>query len=209
MATDAEVGHSLRALALNAQRLLNDAEIVFAQGSHQTAASLSILAIEEVGKFFQVKWQFSDNNNQDSKQRVIPPKGRRSHRLKQATVGSFYTAEVAIGAIKEFLRKIGYPDDDKTVSDFANALHQEEDSAKKALARVVDFVAEKMATAEKSQFMRDAQMGAIDDLKQRGFYVDLDANGKILNDPSNLPRSDCDLWLERARHAVVRLPDDA
>jgi hypothetical protein len=47
MAMTTEVARSLEALALNARRLLNDAEIVLIHGSHQTAASLAILANDQ------------------------------------------------------------------------------------------------------------------------------------------------------------------
>ena len=42
---------SLDALALNARRLLNDAETVLSHGSHQTAASLAILVQGRDNKF--------------------------------------------------------------------------------------------------------------------------------------------------------------
>jgi AbiV family abortive infection protein len=92
-------------LSENARRLLADAELVFKEGSHQTALSLAILAIEEVGKFFQLKWE-------DDGGKPLPPspmRGPKAHRSKQATVGSLYAAEVSIEAVKEFVRKIGFP----------------------------------------------------------------------------------------------------
>jgi AbiV family abortive infection protein len=169
----------LHEVADNAKRLLGDAELVFRDGSHQTAASLAILAIEEVGKFFQLKWDL-DNPKSRKPARRLAPRGRKAHRMKQVTVGSFYAAEAAVGAVKEFLRKIGYPDDEHTVQHFATALHMPDERAKRALDKVIEFVANKMATDEKSQLVRRAGMGLIDRLKQQGFYVDVDADGNVL-----------------------------
>jgi hypothetical protein len=42
--------------------------------------------------------------------------------------------------------------------------------------------------------------------KQRGFYVDLDAEGKIVSDPSAMTRDDAEIWLGHARRAISRLP---
>ena len=49
----ADETESLGELASNARRLLADAEVVFAHGTNQTAASLAILAMEERP---QLKW---------------------------------------------------------------------------------------------------------------------------------------------------------
>src|SRR4051794_26442753 len=102
---------SLVYVASNARRLLRDAELIFKAGSHQTALSLAILAIEEVGKYFQIRWGEGDTQRFGE----IPARGPKAHRSKQWTVGSFYAAEASIAAVKEFVRKIGYPDDDETI----------------------------------------------------------------------------------------------
>src|ERR1700730_1383436 len=121
-------------LAANARRLLADAEVVFAHGTHQTAASLAILAMEEVGKFFQLRWDLKDRT--EGKASHLPARGPKAHRAKQATVGSFYAAETAIEAMKEFLRNIGYSDENATMQTFLTALHQPDEKAKKALEKV-------------------------------------------------------------------------
>jgi hypothetical protein len=125
--------------------------------------------------------------------------------MKQVTVGSFYAAEAAVDAKKDFLRKIGYPDDEQTVRDFATALHMPDERAKRALDKVSEFVAKKMATDEKSQLMRRAGMGLIDRLKQQGFYVDVDADGNVLSTPTSITKNESNEWLVHARRAVARL----
>ena len=189
-------------LSENARRLLADAELVFKEGSHQTALSLAILAIEEVGKFFQLKWE-------DDGGKPLPPspmRGPKAHRSKQATVGSFYAAEVSIEAVKEFVRKIGFPDDDQTVQHFLTAIHLPDEKAQQAQEKVVAFVAERMANDEKSRLMRFAHRGLIDRLKQQGLYVDIDRDGKVVSSPTSITRGVALEWLDHARQAVARLP---
>lgn len=188
-------------LADNARRLLADAELVFERGSHQTAASLAILALEEVGKFFQVKWDAGDGKPVN-----LPMRGPKAHQSKQATVGSFYAAEAAIAGMKEFLRGMGYPDDDRTVSQFATALHMPDEKAQEALEKVVAFVAAKMADDEKTRLMRFARMGLVDRIKQQGLYVDIDKDGELLSSPTSITREIAIEWMEHACQAVMRLP---
>ena len=188
-------------LSENARRLLADAELVFKEGSHQTALSLAILAIEEVGKFFQLKWE-------DDGGKPLPPspmRGPKAHRSKQATVGSFYAAEASIEAVKEFVRKIGFPDDDQTVQHFLTAIHLPDEKAQQAHEKVVAFIAERMANDEKSRLMRFAQRGLIDRLKQQGLYVDIDRDGKVVSSPTSITRGVALEWLDHARQAVARL----
>ncbi len=48
---------ALLAIAANAQALLADAQLLFDQGRHPRAAALAVLAGEEAGKFWLVKWK--------------------------------------------------------------------------------------------------------------------------------------------------------
>ena len=189
-------------LSENARRLLADAELVFKEGSHQTALSLAILAIEEVGKFFQLKWE----NDGGKPLPPSPMRGPKAHRSEQAAVGSFYAAEVSIEAVKEFVRKIGFPDDDQTVQHFLTAIHLPDEKAQQAHEKVVAFIAERMANDEKSRLMRFAQRGLIDRLKQQGLYVDIDRDGKVVSSPTSITRGVALEWLDHARQAVARLP---
>jgi AbiV family abortive infection protein len=158
--------------------------------------------MEEVGKFFQLKREFEGGK---AKPR-LPVRGAKAHQMKQATVGSFYAAEAAIKAVQEYLRKMGYPDDEKTIQEFTTALHLPDERATQALEKVVNFVADKMATDEKSRIMRQAGMGLIDRFKQQGFYVDVDEDGKVMSTPTSVTRDEVTEWMVHARQAVARLP---
>jgi AbiV family abortive infection protein len=193
--------NGLAALASNARRLLCDAELILKAGSHQTALSLAILAIEEVGKYFQIRWGAGDTRFGE-----IPARGPKAHRSKQWTVGSFYAAEASIAAVKEFVRKIGYSDDDETVQHFLTAIHLPDEKAQEALEKVVAFVAERMADDENSQLMRFAAKGLIDRIKQQGFYVDIGKDGKVVSSPAAITREAALEWLDHGRRAVARLP---
>jgi AbiV family abortive infection protein len=158
-------------LASNARRLLADAELVLAKGSHQTASSLAILAMEEAGKFFHIKWTMDDKHAAKRNALKLPARGPRAHQTKQAIATSFYAARVSIEATKEFVRNIGYPDDDQTMFNFLTALHLPNEKAAQALEKLVEFVADKMATDERSQLMRVAQMGGIDLSSNKDFTL--------------------------------------
>jgi AbiV family abortive infection protein len=47
---------ALRSVERNARQLLLDAELLFDHGRYGRAAALAILSIEEVGKFYLLKW---------------------------------------------------------------------------------------------------------------------------------------------------------
>jgi AbiV family abortive infection protein len=205
-----EVVQSLDALALNARRLLNDAETVLTHGSHQTAASLAILAIEEVGKYMQVKWQFEENAKPPGNA-ARAAKGRRAHQWKQVTVGTFYLADVAVDTVRhaatQTLQKLGKPVTEQNIQTLINMLADavaDQNNTDISIQKIVELVAEKMHAS--SGFIRDAEGGRIDAVKQRGFYVDLDAEGKIVSDPSAMTRDDAEIWLGHARRAISRLP---
>jgi AbiV family abortive infection protein len=209
-----EVVESLDALALNARRLLNDAETVLTHGSHQTAASLAILAIEEVGKYIQVKWQF-DETAKPSGNAARAAKGRPAHQWKQFTVGTFYLAEVAIDTVRhaatETLQKLGQPVTEKNIRTHITMLAKavKDENRDESIQKIIELVAERMYESSGGRFVRDAQGGRIDAVKQRGFYVDLDAEGKIVSDPSAMTRDDAEIWLGHARRAIARVSPDA
>jgi AbiV family abortive infection protein len=203
-----EVVQSLDALALNARRLLNDAEAVLTHGSHQTAASLAILAIEEVGKYMQVKWQF-DETAKSSGNVARAAKGRRAHQRKQFIVGTFYLADVAVDAVRhaatEILQKLGQPVTEENIQTHVTMLAKavKDENRDESIQKIIEVVAEKMHESSGGRFVRDAQSGQIDAVKQRGFYVDLDAEGKIVSDPSAMTRDEAEIWLGHARRAVL------
>jgi len=56
-----EIETSARSIALksvkrNALQLVSDAELLFDHGRYARAAALAVLAVEEVGKYYLLKW---------------------------------------------------------------------------------------------------------------------------------------------------------
>ena len=64
---------SLASIAKNARSLLSDAELLLDHGRYARTAALAVLAIEEVGKFYLLKW---DRTEAKQAMRYHPPKQR-------------------------------------------------------------------------------------------------------------------------------------
>jgi AbiV family abortive infection protein len=202
----------LEAIAHNAQRLMEDADLLFSAGRFATATAIAIIAIEEAGKHYLLKW-----NSEHEMTDLLRPahKGRKAHQEKQAVLGSFYLAEVAVETMRQYLRKIGFEGDDNSLQQFSNALHYFRDDPeygrKAALVeeKVVNLVAKKMAESENREFTQNAMQGNIQETKHCGLYVDLDASGEVTRGPSQIQKEDARKWLEHANRAVALLsPSD-
>jgi hypothetical protein len=142
-------------------------------------------------------------------------KGRKAHQEKQAVLGSFYLAEVAVETMRQYIRQIGFEGDDKSLQQFSNALYYLRDDPeygpKAALVeeKVVKLVAKKMADSENSEFTQNASQGNIQATKHCGLYVDLDASGEVTSGPNQIQKEDARTWLEHAHRAVALLsPSD-
>lgn len=221
-----EIKVTLDALDANARRLLNDAEVIFSHGSHQSAAALSILAIEEVGKYLQVKWHFTDDDVKSpyftmpiALRTNIREQGLRAHRGKQATVGAFYMveglADFLSNAMARALRSIGAPVNVGTINwlllilmDYINddefrAQINGKEIRPDALDQFLKILDNQMIAS--NRFVDDAKTGIIDAVKQLGFYVDVNSDGTIANDPATMTLNQAEIWIEHARRAVGRL----
>lgn len=196
----------LEAIAENARRLLEDAELLFSSGSFATSAAIAIIAIEEAGKHYMLKWDFEGDTSHKA---GLASKGRKAHQEKQSVLGSFYLAEVAVETIREYLRKIGFEGDDRSVKEFSSALHylrsDPEYGPKVAEVeeKVITLVAQRMAESEHGNFMHDAMQGNIQAIKHCGLYVDLATSGKVVSGPNRIQEQDARLWLLHARRAIA------
>ena len=205
MTIPTEVTRSLEALAENAWRLLNDAELVFRHGSHQTAPSLAILAIEEVGKFFDVRWRHDEKPDKPQK-RPPMPKGWQAHRFKQGVASTLEAAEVAIGTIHKILIMKGVAPTAKNVQIFVEELHGDDEASKAEYDKVVELMVSNLHDHHQNGMGMLVQTGKIDAAKQRGFYVDIDIGGQITNGPSDITREEAEAWMTRARRCVRHMP---
>ena len=198
----------LEAITHNARRLLEDAELLFSAGSFATATALAIIAIEEAGKHYLLKW----SSEHEMIDRVRPAhKGSKGHQAKQSVLGSFYLAEVAVETMRQYLKQIGFEGNDESLEQFSNALHYLRDDPeygpKTALVeeKVVKLVAKKMAESEHGEFTQNAMQGNIQAIKHCGLYVDLDASGEVTSGPNQIRKEDARTWLEHAHRAVALL----
>jgi len=150
----------LTAIARNARRLLSDAELLLGGGRFPTAAALAILALEEAGKFFIIRWSDETDSAQPSPKR---PAQAQWHQAKQQVVGTFDLAEAAVSTVQNFVRDAGLADDDATVQMFLAELDRtkaDPDHGTKALEyeeRLVTAVAQAMANADRSSLRSQAR----------------------------------------------------
>jgi len=54
---------ALKSVERNARQLLSDAELLFDHGRYGRATALGVLAVEEVGKYYLLKWDKSKPKN--------------------------------------------------------------------------------------------------------------------------------------------------
>jgi AbiV family abortive infection protein len=87
---------SLASIAKNARSLLSDAELLFDHGRYARAAALSVLAVEEVGKFYLLKWE-----------RAEAKQAMRYHPPKQRMVADVVAATAAFDAYERTLHSLG------------------------------------------------------------------------------------------------------
>jgi hypothetical protein len=86
----------LMAIAQNARALLADAELLCEHGRYARAAALAVLAVEEVGKFYLLKW-----NRAEAQQAM------RYHPPKQRVVADVVVMEAAFDAYERTLHSMG------------------------------------------------------------------------------------------------------
>jgi AbiV family abortive infection protein len=192
------------AIAANARRLLQDAELLAQARRHPTAMALAILAIEEVGKYFLVRWSSEPRRKW---------RGRKSHQEKQSVVATFNLAKAAIREVEAAAEHAGFSRTEAGARDLLGMLTQMRHIAEYrswALAeeeRLVELVAGAMAEADAGTLSsRKSRLGLIDAAKQQCLYVDLDVTGAVASSPEQITEADTQAWLQHARDAVGHLP---
>lgn len=192
---------TLGVVASNAKRLLSDAEFLAAGGRFPTAVALAVLAIEEVGKYFFLKW----NRGADS-----PDKTLRRHVQKQLVASSLGLAEVMLQGLEEALAARGYK--------LQHPSQRPEGQSAPAGTLSFDELSEEfeseiitaMATAAAESDIGKVQIlmrnGTVDKIKQLGLYVDVDSAGLVTSRPDKFSEADSILWISRAQRLVSRLP---
>jgi hypothetical protein len=189
-------------IASNARRLLADAELLFADRRYPTAVTLSIMTIEEAGKYVS----FSHGKDLQS---------RSSHKMKQGYLGQWFWLwgiyEVFTAEFEEFctyLRQRGDAENLKYLAsldvceriDYMKRLYfmDSDDVA----GSVETYVRSKFKYAEKLNMLMDAFSGKVERTRQCGIYADVGSNGDVTNDPHSIQKTEAEEWLENARVAI-------
>jgi hypothetical protein len=154
--------------------------------------AIAILAVEEVGKMYLIRW--------DAKRHP-----RRYHAQKQSTLGSFYLGRAAVEAIHEWTTKVvGMPEDDslkmyQMARDWAEKQPELQDQVRRFDEFIEGLIVKKFEEHPHGDLMYRAACGEIDDLKQRGLYLDIDAEGHVTRDPATVDRGLAEEWVGHAR----------
>ena len=169
----------------NAERLLADAELLFGAERYPSAAALAVLALEEAGKALMLRLDRDDDDHR-----------RHVHKQRSAAAGVLaadaYEVLVNTGAIDP-----GPPERVRTPE-------EAECTNPAILGRVRELLVEGLGKSMVyADPIRDWLQGAsLNSLKQRGFYVDVDADGSVLGLPTSIGADDATNLLSFARRAV-------
>jgi hypothetical protein len=193
---------TLKSVERNARQLLSDAELLFDHGRYGRAAALGVLAVEEVGKYYLLKWN-----------RRKPEKATRHHASKQRTVATFSLAEAQYDAMERALAAMGLQltscDDPLTPGqqEWVDA-HGGDDKIFEALKNNKAFM-NKMASAvqEVAQqgLVREALDRTLSKRKEIGFYVDLSEAHEILADPNDVQKGHAEESISFAKSVIARI----
>jgi AbiV family abortive infection protein len=176
---------TLGAIVQNATDLLDDAETLHAHSRWPRCVSLSILAIEEAGKYLVLA--------PDSHAHRADPRYARRHAGKQMAVSRIFAASAVLAELRPRLELHGM--DFVSAIDRAIAEPTPEDGS---LAKeMLDVVTEAIRSE-----MRRHSSGTLEREKHRGLYVDVSGIGQMTSTPGEIGIRDANEWLRRATLAV-------
>ena len=201
-------------LAKNAHRLFDDAKLLARRGRYASAVALSILALEEVGKYHIYLWK--DLDPKWTPKRSDPPR----HSDKQAAVAAPFVGIVMQTAMIVITKKFAGRDwitargptewdkaQDFLVEGYSVSQHHPDkvvrENAARILNHVSDFVEQQIDANSLSALMRKADEGFIDREKQAALYLDISSTGDIVSDPEGLNNKQAArFWLDLAEVAL-------
>ncbi len=143
------------AILANAERLLNDAQLLFDNGRFPTSAALAVLSIEESGKAHEGM--------------------SVGHLAKQKAAAYSGWANYVVG----FLEDRGFTIEQRDASSEQNRNSEE-------VAEFREVLKEALGELKWSELLEQIDNKELSAIKNRGFYVDLDSEGKVLCLPSEI-----------------------
>ena len=200
----------LRIIAENAYRLWEDAKLLFDARRYPSSLALSVLSLEESGKYYILKHRQEDNSVSNGLEVT-------SH-VKKQQAASWFHVETIIGNFFSVLEDFGY--EHKPYRELTNAQRKWYRSAEgqefNAQLRRGEFPPGALeATIERTkadgtgQDYEDVASGELNRLKQRGLYVDLEGGNVVKGIPQRMGEVQARKWLKRAEAMAKRALADA
>ena len=193
---------SLKLLSHNALRLYQDAQLLFENDRYPTSLSLSLLSIEEAGKFFLKR----DQNNGDKISNV-----ERLHVHKQEAAFHWLFVEESIVTFFDVLNDFGFEHKPylemtelqrKWLGSTEGRAFDKRLRSDEILNIVMDAVSRRMNESGMFADMQGVTTGEVNKLKQLGLYLDAGADNNISNLPYNIAKTEAAKWLNRAKRAA-------
>lgn len=201
------IDKALFPIAKNAMRLLQDAELLFANGRYPTAVAVAISSIEEAGKFVIRSRDASHGNTPSPK----PPKHYSKHyelgwyywqlAIWQVLLDTFYDFKSWVKERPEdeaFYKQIKDLDKKEAVEFLQAYMFESEED-------IESYVKDKFSHPCYLEVRGKAQSHRIEEIRRTGLYCDTDSKYKVVRDPEGLTKSDAKEWLEHARFAMSNM----
>lgn len=163
----------------NAFRLMRDGHILFENKRYSSVVALSVLCLEEIGKYLLTLWTARNPSFQYDK--------RALHKMKQGAIASLFMAD----AVRREYLKQGV--------DFSDLGNPEK--------MVVLVKAIKTGVDKEHFFAGSAKAGVLQVVKHSGQYYDEDLAGKGI-EPSKITSDDADELMRECSRASMVLTDD-
>jgi hypothetical protein len=197
------IAEHLASIRDNAFRLYEDAVLLMSNQRYPSAVALSILAIEEVGKYLMLR----DHKNNYNVERL------RRHSAKQCKLSERYLTdlwmslsprlsvenrELTLKRLAE-LRSLGRPPtllDDPQVSQTSDQIRE----------IFEETVRQQYAQNMLARYVITTGLGDTSKIKNRAFYVD--DSDRDRSNPTDLTRSDAEEWIRQADRALTEIAYD-
>ncbi len=200
----------LQPIAYNAMRLYEDAKLLFDAGRFPSSLSLSVLSLEETGKFYMLKHDLEEGT-------VIKNINTTLHVQKQIEA-SWFCVETMLLHFFDVLDALGY--EHKPYSEASNLQRKWLGTAAgiEFTARlhrgdyppgVLEATEERTKSDGTIRDYQEVSVGELDRLKQAGFYVDLEDDLTVKSIPQKIGKERANKWLERAKTMADRVLQDA
>jgi AbiV family abortive infection protein len=183
-------------ILVNAVDLFDDAKLLFRNESFARAGALAILAIEETAKFLSLIG-------------AQPLERHRNHVAKHVGTASFLERKKHQLALRELLADRGQSEEYARLAEL-NLETTKDAQVQELWAEIQDRI-NKDETIKR--FVAQAHEKALDRLKQRCLYVDLNADGSVASSPMQVTKDEAAEKLEAMHRVVMEIrmllpPDD-